>query len=167
MNKDRFYQILWALPIIFAIHNVEELPQLGSWANEHVTGDSFSFLRELYSFHSLTFAMILLTVVVTVVIILEYQFRNKLTFTLTMLSTCLLLINGFTHIVQSIIFQSYVPGLISAVLLLIPYMSFVLYLSLKTNRIQLKTMGLYVGISVIGMVPIIFMFLIFSKWVMG
>ncbi|MGM7635183.1 HXXEE domain-containing protein [Bacillus sp. Hm123] len=167
MNKDRFYQVLWALPIIFAIHNVEELPQLGNWANEHLTGESFIFLRELYSFHSLTFAMILLTVVVTVVVILEYRFRNKLTFTLTTLSTCLLLINGLTHIVQSVIFQSYVPGLISAVLLLIPYMSFVLYLSLKANRIRLKMIGVYVGISIIGMVPIIFVFLILSRWVMG
>lgn len=41
MNKDRFYQILWALPIIFSIHNVEELPQLGSWANEQVTLSHF------------------------------------------------------------------------------------------------------------------------------
>ncbi|WP_338749182.1 HXXEE domain-containing protein [Bacillus sp. FJAT-52991] len=166
MHKNLFYKILWALPIIFAIHNVEELPQLGSWANEHLAGESFAFLRELYSFHSLAFAMVLLTVVVAVVVILEYKFRNKLTFMLTMLSACLLLINGLTHIVQSMVFQSYMPGLISAVLLLIPYMSFVLYLSMKANRIRLRTIGFYLVISVIVMVPIIFIFLILSRWVM-
>ncbi|WP_203363700.1 HXXEE domain-containing protein [Bacillus sp. REN10] len=165
MNKDLFYKILWALPVIFAIHNGEELPQLENWTNEHLADKSFAFLRELYSFHSLAFAMIMLTVVVTVVVILEYKLRNKLTFTLTMLSACLLLINGLTHIVQSMIFQSYMPGLISAVLLLIPYMSFVLYLSMKANRIRLKTIGLYLVISVIVMVPIIFIFLILSRWV--
>ncbi|MUL34582.1 HXXEE domain-containing protein [Priestia megaterium] len=157
------YRILWILPIVFGIHNFEELFYLQGWIKEVVNQNKFQFLVSLYNFNNLRMAMILLTLFSVIIVFMEYKRRNKLSFSILILGICLLEINGVTHFFQLIIFQRYNPGLISACLLIIPYMSYMLYLFYKNNYVKKKNILKYLLISIFSMNPIILMFLLLAK----
>lgn len=114
MRNISTYKNLWLLPIIFAIHNLEELWLLEDWVKNNVNDKKFEFIKDLYQFNTLTLAMVLLTLAVAVIIFLEYRKRNNITFNLTILSISLLFINSLTHLGQFFLFRKYVPGLLSA-----------------------------------------------------
>lgn len=158
------YKILWLLPIIFLIHNMEEFPFLQKWANERINDSRFGLFKDLYQLSNIAIAMILLTLAVSIVIWMEYKKRNYITFNLTFLCICLLLINGIVHVGQFFLYKRYVPGLITAVLLLIPYMTYIIYLFIKNNDIKTREVIKYLVISIIIMSPIIFLFLLISNW---
>ncbi|RAK19090.1 uncharacterized protein with HXXEE motif [Anoxybacillus vitaminiphilus] len=157
------YQILWLLPVVFAIHNIEELPFLQRWANEFLDKRPFMFLVRLYEFKNLAIAMILLTLTASIIVWMEYKKRNRLTLHLTVFCICLLLVNGVVHAGQFFVYRHYVPGLISAVLLMIPYMTYILYLFVQNNRIQTRGVMKYLVLSVIVMNPLIVIFLFISS----
>ncbi|MGX1901464.1 HXXEE domain-containing protein [Thermolongibacillus altinsuensis] len=159
------YQILWLLPIVFAIHNIEELPFLQGWANEIL--DDYPFLARLYDFKNLAIAMGLLTLTVSIVVWMEYKKRNRITLHFTVFCICLLLVNGLIHVGQFFVYRHYVPGLISAVVLMIPYMAYILYLFVKNNRIQMREIFVYLVFSVIAMNPLIIVFLLISSLLAG
>lgn len=163
MSRKRFYQILWALPIIFALHNLEELLHIDKWTKDLIRKNSLEFIRNLYSFQNVLWAMILLTFTVAVVIYFEYRHKNKITFSLTFYSITLLLVNAFTHLIQFFLYQRYVPGLISAVFLFIPTLIYVIFLAVKSSLVSLKGTIIYLVLSLITMGPIIILFLLISK----
>jgi hypothetical protein len=49
-SKVNIYKILWLLPIVFAIHNMEELLFLEEWAKEVFAGRSWIFFANCTSF---------------------------------------------------------------------------------------------------------------------
>lgn len=157
------YKLLWLLPVIFSIHNMEELPLLQTWADVVIPDRRFSLFKDLYKLNNIAFAMILLTFAVTVVIWMEYKKRNVITFRFTFLCTNLLLVNGIMHVAQFLLYKRYVPGLISAVLLMIPYMTYMIFLFARNKRITMKGIIQYSFISMITMSPIIIIFLFVSN----
>ncbi|BDG48953.1 hypothetical protein [Parageobacillus sp. KH3-4] len=60
-GKANIYKILWLLPIVFSIHNMEELLFLEEWAKEVFAGRSWMFFARLYESPNLEVAMLLLT----------------------------------------------------------------------------------------------------------
>jgi Protein of unknown function with HXXEE motif len=148
---------------IFAIHNMEELAHLKVMANEIPDDSRFSILHDLYQFNNVAVAMMLLTLTVGIIISLEYKKRTFITFHLTILCTCLLLINGIAHVWQFILHQGYVPGLISTIFLMIPYMAYIISLFVKNNNIKMRTIILYLVFSMITIGPIIVLFLLISS----
>jgi hypothetical protein len=161
------YQILWLLPVVFAIHNIEELPFLQRWANEFLDKRPFMFLARLYELKNVAIAMVLLTLTVSIIVWMEYKKRSRITLHLTVFCICLLLVNGVVHAGQFFVYRHYVPGLISAVVLMIPYMTYILYLLIKNNRIQAREVMKYFVLSVIAMNPLIIVFLLISSLLAG
>lgn len=164
MRNINVYKILWLLPIIFLIHNIEEIAGFQKWVDHMVSNHRFAFLNQLYRIENVIIAMVLLTSVVTIVIWIEYRQRSSLTFHLAYLCICLLLANGFTHVGQLFLYKKdYVPGLVSATLLVIPYASYMSYLFIENEYIHLKKAIKYFIISIIAMGPIIMLFLLISE----
>lgn len=152
--------IIWFLPIIFAIHNIEEI----LFINKSVDMiNSIPLLSNLYQRSTYTLAIILLTLLVTIIMLFEYQKHTKVTFHISLFCFCLLLVNGFSHVIQFIVFQQYIPGLVSAIILFIPYIIYYLYVLIRTGRLTKGMLISYMVISMITMGPIIFLFLFISK----
>jgi hypothetical protein len=157
------YKILWLLPIVFAIHNMEELLFLEEWAKEVFAGRSWMFFAKLYESPNLEVAMLLLTLTVSVIVWMEYKKCHRITLRCTVFCACLLLVNGIVHVGQFLLYSSYIPGLISAVLLLIPYMVYFLWLLAENRCISVKQIVKYLVISIVAMNPLILIFLIASR----
>ncbi|MDQ0177576.1 HXXEE domain-containing protein [Bacillus chungangensis] len=157
------YKILWLLPIIFAIHNLEELWLLEDWVKTFTNDRKFAFIKNFYRFETLAFAMILLTLAGAVIIFFAYRKQSNITFHLMILCNSLLFINSLTHLGQFFLFRKYVPGLLSAVILMMPFTFYTLFLYIKNKSITPKMAAVYLGISVLAMGPIIIIFLVISK----
>ena len=157
------YKILWLLPIIFAIHNLEELWLLEDWVKTFTNDRKFAFIKNFYRFDTLAFAMILLTLAVAVIIFLAYRKQSNITFHLMILCNSLLFINSLTHLAQFFVFRKYVPGLFSAIILMMPFTFYILLFFLRNKNITLRMCVVYLGVSVLTMGPIIIVFLAISR----
>lgn len=163
MMKGHPYQILWLLPIVFAFHNIEELLFFPRWANYLLGVYPFMHFSWLFERKNVAMAMVLLTVTVGFIVWMEYKNHNGYTLHFTIYCICLLLVNGMVHVGQFFVYRHYVPGLITAVLLMIPYLIYVLYLLIKNNFIQMRKVFLYFVLSMITMSPLIIVFLLISR----
>ncbi|MDQ0233497.1 HXXEE domain-containing protein [Metabacillus malikii] len=159
--KHNPYQLLWLLPIVFTFHNLEELLVM------EFTSFSFSkmpeFLESLYQFNTVALAMILLTLAVTMVIYLDYRLKTKATLYLSILCCGLLFINSLSHIGQFIVLKEYVPGFITALLLMMPFTLYVLILYVTNGFISIKRLFIILAISIVTMGPLIILFLVISR----
>ena len=153
------FKIIWGIPIVFLIHNLEELWFMEDWAEVYLKDRNNEFIERLYQFDTVAMAMLLLTLAVTFILFLHYWKRNKITLNLTILCISLLCFNSFTHIGQFLFLQKYVPGLLSAVFLMAPLTLYSLYLFVTNKMISTKRGITYFGISILTMGPIIILFL--------
>jgi hypothetical protein len=163
MNKLSPFKIIWTIPIVFLIHNLEELWLMEEWADAFLKNRNTGFIERLYQFNTVALAMVLLTFAVTFILYLHYRKRNKITLNLTILSISLLCFNSFTHIGQFLFLQKYVPGLLSAVFLMAPLTLYSLYLFVANKIITPKRGIAYFGVSILTMGPIIILFLSIAK----
>ena len=154
------HRVIWILPIIFAVHNIEELFFLQK-SNFTIT-NRFPLLSDFYETPTFIIAMILLTVVVVCIVLLEFYKHNKITFYICLYMICLLLMNGMTHAIRFFIFQQYNPGLVSALCLLIPSIIFYLIILLQSAKVTKKILSIFLLTSLLTMGPIILLFLFSS-----
>jgi hypothetical protein len=151
------------IPIAFLFHNLEELWFMDDWVNFYTNNRNFRFLENLFQFDTVAVAMVLLTLVVTCILLLQYRKRNKITLNLTILCICLLFFNSITHLGQFLFLQKYVPGLLSAAFLIMPLTFYSLYLFITNKMVMLKIGITYLAVSVLTMGPIIILFLAIAK----
>lgn len=111
-----FEKLLWLVPVLFALHNLEETPGMARWskrinARVQVTTPQFAS------------AVMLLTLVVIGMTVLAAQPDAPLwTIHLLLLAQMVILVNVFVpHVALAVRFRSYNPGLVTAVLLNLPF----------------------------------------------
>lgn len=117
LNRETFSIYFWLIPIIFACHNAEEyyfFPKMRYLQSIHMEEN---FVQE----KQFLLAIILLTILVFTVIVVHHFLRKRATLYAVLLVQSIILMNGFFHIGGAIIMRGYVPGLITAVVLIIPF----------------------------------------------
>jgi len=134
--------ILWA-PLIFVFHFLEEAPGFVAWFNAHVTrGIDFA-----------TFLQVNLSgLVITALVVGMYWFARS-GFALSLVVawfSFLMFANALLHIAGSIIDKSYAPGVITALLLYLPYYFYVMAKIFKTGQLRASLMF---GAAVLGAIP--------------
>lgn len=113
-------------PFIFVAHFLEESPGFVTWFNAHVSRGITPGL-----FWSVNITALIITIIVTVV---ELSVPSRASSALTILwFSFLMLANAIFHIVGAIVDRHYVPGLITAIALYIPYYSLVFGRILRTG----------------------------------
>jgi len=134
--------ILWA-PLIFVLHFLEEAPGFVEWFNAHVTrGIDFA-----------TFLQVNLSGLVITVLVVGMCWFARSGFALSLVAawfSFLMFANALLHIAGSIIDKSYVPGLITALLLYLPYYFYMMTTIFKTGELRAR---LLFGAAVLGALP--------------
>jgi hypothetical protein len=143
LQQNRLRRVLLFAPLIFIFHFFEEAPGFVAWFNAHVTpGINFT-----------TFLQVNLSgLVITVLVVSIYWIaRSGLALSLVVAwFSFLMLANALLHIAGSIIDKSYAPGVITAVLLYLPYYFYVLT---KIFKIRQLRASLIFGAAVLGAMP--------------
>src|SRR5687768_2450383 len=142
-SPDRLSRALLFAPLVFVAHFLEESPGFVPWFNAHVTRGITADL-----FWTVNATALLITILVTV------AFRRIGTTPAAMLVAAwlgfLMLTNAVFHVTGAIVDRGYVPGLATAILLYVPYCSWVAWQLVRDRRVA---PALLVAAAVLGGIP--------------
>lgn len=132
-------------PIIFVCHFLEESSTFVAWFNAHVARGITSGLFWRVNI----FALVITLIVVGV------EWLSRSAFSLTLMVAwlgCLMLANAIVHIAAGLVDWRYVPGLVTAVLLYVPYYLWLFVKAMKSERVN--PAGLFVA-ALLGSIPML------------
>jgi len=141
-NGTWFDPVLLA-PIIFVSHFLEESPTFVPWFNTHIARGITSGL-----FWRVNLTALVITLIVVAV---EWSSRSSASMVLVIAwFGFLMFANAIFHIAGAFVDRSYVPGLVTAALLYLPYYSWLFVRGMKSKRVAFPVM---VAATVIGALP--------------
>jgi hypothetical protein len=142
---DHVSRAILLAPFIFVCHFLEESPTFVEWFNAHVTP---GITPEL-------FWRVNISALVITLVVVGIEWLSRAAFSLTLVIAWLgflMFANAIVHIAGGLIDKQYVPGLITAVLLYIPYY---LWLFVKVIKIEgVKPPVLFVA-AVLASIPML------------
>lgn len=136
--------LAWS-PLIFICHVVEEAPGFVAWFNAHVTR----------AITSETFWGVNLSGLIITVALVGFDWLARSSFSLVIVVAWLSFImpaNALLHIVASVSDESYVPGLLTAIVLYLPCYCWLLIKIKKSGRLNV---GHLVGAAILGSIPML------------
>ncbi|MBS4200513.1 HXXEE domain-containing protein [Bacillus sp. FJAT-49732] len=138
--------LIWLFPIIFILHDFEEIVMIEKWMKNHTNIIYEKLPRKMANRVIKQFSMSTAQFSVSVLVIFlfvsfstymasqyvnHHSLANIHFFTVSIM---VFFLHIFTHIGQSILFRSITPGVITSIFIVFPY-CIVLFNSLMTNRI--------------------------------
>ncbi len=138
-------------PIFFTIHNIEEALWLTKWSQLH------SPLKNKQTQKQFIFSVSIITLIGWGFYILSVFFPSKNTTYLFYAFLAVMIINSiFPHLALSIRTKTYMPGLGTAILLLIPTYSFMILNAIKNDTIIVPSLLIYLVIVGISLLLLLF-----------
>ncbi|WP_369900694.1 HXXEE domain-containing protein [Bacillus manliponensis] len=159
LNRERFSFYFWFIPIVFAFHNAEEyyfFPKMRYLQTVHIE-------ESLVQEKQFLVAIILLTIVVFAVICIHYFARKQATLYAVLLVQSIILMNAFVHSIGAIVTKGYVPGLMTAFILIIPFSILFFREGIKSRWWKEKHIIILSIIGLLLMVPVIIGTLLLAK----
>jgi hypothetical protein len=155
--KHPLHLLIWAGPAAFLLHDAEEILTLIPWLSTH--RDQLPFLLRPLSSISRPQLIIAVLVLFAGYCLASFLAVRALKAArrpvLFLLFSGALVANGITHVLQAMYFRGYTPGVVTALLISIPYG---MILARALIHLQLTTIGRFFGLVLIGLalqVPLI------------
>ncbi|MBS4174606.1 HXXEE domain-containing protein [Bacillus sp. FJAT-49736] len=151
--------LVWLFPIIFAIHDFEEIIVVEKWITKNKQNlvqklpqraKSFfekNFAMKTYQFSIVVYVEFVIISFATVIVYLNGFFGISKWLYLGLFAV--LFLHSFTHIGQAILLKRYTPGVLTSIFLLIPYGLWFYYVLLQKNLISLQDIGISIPVGVI------------------
>lgn len=117
--------LIWGFPLIFLLHDLEEIFTFEGFIKSRLTG--YDLPGPILNFVDLTTAEFLVAVIFIFALTILVSYigsrgkGNQVNLFIFLVGISILLINSITHVAQALIFYSYVPGLVTAIILVLPY----------------------------------------------
>jgi hypothetical protein len=140
---DRLGRGLLLAPLVFVVHFLEESPGFVPWFNGHVTR---GITQDLFWTVNAT------GLVITVLVALAYRATRSDVASVLVVAwlSFLMLTNAIFHVTGSIVDRAYVPGLVSAIVLYVPYCAWVGWRIVRDRRVA---PGVVAAAAVLGGAP--------------
>jgi len=141
---DRLSRAVLFAPLVFVAHFLEESPGFVPWFNAHVTRGITADL-----FWTVNATALVITVLVTAVF-----WSTETTAAVVLVAawlSFLMLTNAVLHVTGAIVDRGYVPGLVTAILLYLPYCGWVTWLLVRHRRVA---PGLLAAAAVLGAIAV-------------
>ncbi len=157
--KVSFKALLWLIPCVLAVHNCEEALTMPAWVAKN-----FSSIQQMIPFHvnirfssaQLLVSLFLATLVPFVVTILcVHGEKGSMRLNVLFILQSIILLNVFIpHIGVSAVLFRYNPGVITAVVLNLPFSFYFFRRALKEEYMDWKKLGILFVIALILYVPV-------------
>lgn len=160
LDSIPFDRLLWFVPIFFAFHNMEEAPFMERWSQRlplkiHPTVSTRQFVVAVTF---LTLAGFLLTYLGV-----EYL-SNQTGYLIVLAIQTILFFNAFIpHIASTVRFRMYSPGVITAVLIILPFSFYLFRRALNEHILGWNQFWILLGIAPFAMVLFAFLSLQIGK----
>ena len=144
LNSIPFDRVLWLVPIFMTIHNLEEAPFMERWSRQLPMKLPFSITTRQFVI-AVTFITIAGFIITYVG--LEYL-ANQTGYWLVLGMQAILLFNAFIpHIATTIRFRMYSPGVITAVLIMLPFSFYLFRRAFDENILTWNQFWIMLGIA--------------------
>jgi hypothetical protein len=129
LRSASFHTLLLAAPLIFVAHVAEEAPGFVTWVNAHIDRD---ITQEMFWTVNLTgLGMTLL------VVLFEWVSRSKVSAVVALAWLGLIMVgNAVLHTTGALVDRAYAPGVITALLLYVPFSAWVIARVVQTRRLS-------------------------------
>jgi hypothetical protein len=140
---DRFRRIVLLAPIVFIAHVLEEGTSFVAWFNDHVA-------RGITP--GLFWTVNLTALVITLLLAVSVRAARSAGVSLLLVGwlSFLMLTNAVFHVTAAVVDSGYVPGLVTAVVLYLPYC---VWLGMQLVRTRVLPAGALAAAAVIGGLP--------------
>ena len=142
-SPDRLSQALLLAPVVFVAHVLEEGPDFVPWFNAHVTRGITADL-----FWTVNATALLITVLASASVRVAGS-TATVVLAVAWLSF-LMLANALFHITGAVVDRGYVPGLVTAMLLYLPYCGWVAVQVVRGRRVAPAVLA---AAAVLGAIP--------------
>ena len=156
-----FKNIIWLGPVVFLIHDLEEVfwTQLWIERNRFLFEDTrFERVIEVMGFQPVKFGLVVALITILYGIISYFatrQIQAGLSMNLYVSTLLILFVNVFTHAGQTVLLGMYTPGVVTAVLVVLPY-TVIAFRALKARRLLTRTTWKTSPFMSVGMLVFIF-----------
>ncbi|WP_235674880.1 HXXEE domain-containing protein [Bacillus mycoides] len=154
---------IWLIPILFALHNAEEyyfFPEMKYLQPIHMEENMW---KKQYFFT----ALCVLTVIVVFLVYVHSICKKKVTLYILLVIQAMIFMNGWLHIASAIVLERYVPGLVTAVILILPFSLFWFREGIRGGWWKLKHVIASCAVGVLLLFPVIVSILFFSKMIVS
>lgn len=142
-DKRKWFDPILFAPPIFVCHFLEESPTFVAWFNSHVNPDITAG-----SFWRVNFTGLAITLFVTAVAWFE---RGGVGHVLVVAWLgMLMLANGVFHIAAAVVDRGYVPGVVTSIVLYLPYFSWMFVRAVKSRNVSVLVL---VVAAIVGATP--------------
>jgi hypothetical protein len=149
LNSLSFDRLLWLVPVFFTLHNIEEVPFMENWSKRlplkihpRITTRQF-----VIAVTFLTLAGFLVTYIAS------ESLHNRTDYLFVLGIQAILLFNAFVpHITSTIGFRMYSPGVVTAVILTLPFSWYLFHRALTETVLNLQQFWVLLGIAPFGTV---------------
>lgn len=156
--------ILWLLPVIFLIHDSEELLTMPSWiaTHQHEINEIVSFNETIaHTINSLPTTTAQIAIAIGLILFLFivvtagafFSYGRGLWFYAYMCLLGVLFLHVFTHLAQTIIFAGYTPGLFGALIAIVPGSLYIYHRLFKSKFLTVKAAVISAFIGLVLFVP--------------
>lgn len=144
LPSDDIPRIVLLAPVIFVCHFLEESPWFVDWFNSHVSRGITSAL-----FWRVNLTALIITLITVGI---EYVSRSAVSIMLVVgWLGFLMLANAVFHVAAAVVDRSYVPGLVTAILLYVPYYLWLFARAVKSRRSNVAVLVTAAGLFSIPM----------------
>lgn len=160
LNTLSLDRLLWLVPIFFAIHNLEEAPFMESWSQRLPMKLPMTITTRQFviAVTFLTLGGFLLTYIA-----LEYL-ANPTGYWIVLGIQAAMLFNAFIpHIAMTIRFRMYSPGVITAVLIMLPFSFYLFRRAFAENILSWTQFWVMLGIAPFAVVILAYLSLQIGK----
>ena len=122
-DKSGAERWIWAAPLVFIVHDSEEIATIGPWLAAH-RAQLPPVVQPLTAVTTAQFTLAVAALFVGVLVAAIHgvvRARRAARSIPFLLIAGALIGNGVTHVMQGVYFRAYTPGLVTAVLLVLPY----------------------------------------------
>jgi len=158
-------RIIWLFPVVFLIHDTEELVFIESWLKNYGGAlsekvDFGGFLLNKMVWTTPRFAIAVAVLFALICLVCYHATRPNATAKdrkWFVIAVTALFLNVFTHLAQAVLFQSYTPGVATAVAVILPYTLYVYgrlrkegWVSAAFVRSIWSVAGIIMALSIVG-----------------
>jgi len=146
--------VIWAFPVAFLLHDLEEIFTMERFSREN--RERFpKFLRNIAAITTRQFTLAVGVLLVLTLLASYLATRPQRQMDLFTIGLAIFLVHILGHVAQTVFFRGYTPGLITALLVVLPYSLYGFHRLFTANLIGGDSFTTYILVGALLFVPLI------------
>lgn len=154
--------VMWAAPAVFLVHDLEEVVTVEPWLATH-RADLPTVVQPLAALTQSQFAtgvLILFAGMVVATFHGRRRVRQGRFPALFLFTAGMLVANAISHLLQAAFFGGYTPGVITALLLVVPYGLVLAHRFIASHLMTLRTGIAFLAVGALAQIPVVILTLL-------